>query len=167
MLCDICHKNEATVHYTEIVHNQMIKMDLCEECAKVKGVGVQSPFSISDLLSGLAEMDAGANFEDPVCKCCGLSFTGFRKSGRLGCAECYETFKVPLESLIKTIHKSSKHAGKQFGMHTVAEQHKFSDEEKLNQLKQKLHLAVEKEEYELAAQLRDQIKEIEKELNNG
>jgi len=112
MLCDICHKNEATVHYTEIVHNQMIKMDLCEECAKVKGVGVQSPFSISDLLSGLAEMDTGTRFEDPVCKGCGLSFTGFRKSGRLGCPECYETFKVPLESLIKTIHKSSKHAGK-------------------------------------------------------
>ncbi len=163
MKCDICHKNEATIHYTEIVHNQMIKMNICEGCAQEKGVGIPSPFSISDLLSGLAELDTEtASFADPVCPCCGLSLSSFRKCGRLGCSECYETFKDSLMSLLQTIHKNTKHKGKRFRSVPRQGTKKVMPEDKIKQLKEALHKAVEKEEYEHAAELRDQIKELEK-----
>lgn len=162
MLCDICKKKEATVHYTEIVHNQMIKMDICEDCAQAKGIGIQSPFSISDLLSGLAEIDSQvAAYADPVCPCCGLSFSEFRKHGRLGCSECYSTFKGPLESLLHTIHKNTRHKGKKLQTELQSSKETLDIGEKIAELKKELHDAVNKEEYEYAAELRDQIKELE------
>lgn len=162
--CDICQKHEATIHYTEIVHNQMIKMNICEECAKAKGVGIQSPFSISDLLSGLAELDqqVASPANDPVCSCCGLALSGFRKSGRLGCSECYETFKESLTSLLQTIHKSTRHKGKKFRDSSVDKVKKETVSTQIKHLKDELHSAVEQEDYERAADLRDQIKELEK-----
>ncbi|MCB1195117.1 UvrB/UvrC motif-containing protein [bacterium] len=160
MLCEICKKCEATIHYTEIVHNQMIKMHICEECAKSKGIGIQSPFSISDLLSGLAEVDQHVEkAHDPVCKGCGLSFSHFRQTGRLGCSECYATFKVPLESLLKTIHKAAHHTGKKYAKDILNVPEKAIEEE-INLLNIQLQNAVEKEQYEHAAQLRDQIKAL-------
>lgn len=168
MLCDICHKTEATVHYTEIVHNQMIKMDLCESCAKAKGVGVQSPFSISDLLSGLTEIDENVQtYEDPVCPCCGLSFSAFRKSGRLGCSECYAAFATQLQSLIKTIHKNTQHKGKRFRTAGADQETTVSVEGQITELKKQLEQAIENEEYERAADLRDQIRELEIQLKDG
>ena len=162
MKCDKCHKNEATIHYTEIVHNQMIKMNLCEECAKTKGVGVQSPFSISDLLSGLAQIDAQeSECAEPVCKCCGLEFSGFRKTGTLGCSECYEAFKEPLKSLLKTIHKNVQHKGKKFKKASTDKSKQYDPKEEILQLKAELKKSVETENYERAAELRDNIKELE------
>ncbi|MEW6534017.1 MAG: UvrB/UvrC motif-containing protein [Candidatus Auribacterota bacterium] len=168
MVCDICGKKEATVHYTEIVHNQMIKMDICEDCAHAKGVGIQSPFSISDLLSGLAELDSEVSaYADPVCSCCGLSFKEFRKRGRLGCSECYETFKAPLESLLQTIHKNTRHKGKKFREQPDKNISDTDMKTKLKELKNELKQAIEKEEYEYAADLRDRIKDIENALKTG
>ncbi|MCD6459941.1 UvrB/UvrC motif-containing protein [bacterium] len=165
MKCDKCHKNEATIHYTEIVHNQMIKMNLCEQCAKNKGIGVQSPFSISDLLSGLAQIDAQESmFEEPVCKCCGLEFSGFRKTGTLGCSECYKAFKEPLKSLLKTIHKNIQHKGKKLKKGSAGRSRKVNVAEEIAQFKSELHKAVESENYERAAELRDNIKELEAKL---
>ena len=165
MKCDKCHKNEATIHYTEIVHNQMIKMNLCEECAKTKGVGAQSPFSISDLLSGLAQIDAQESaFEEPVCGCCGLEFSGFRKTGTLGCSECYEAFQEPLKSLLKTIHKNVQHKGKKLKSGSTVKIKKCDITEEITHLKDELKKAVETENYERAAELRDNIKELEAKL---
>ncbi len=178
MLCDICNKKEATVHYTEIVHNQMVKMDLCEECAKAKGIGVQSPFSISDLLSGLAEVvSEDHKSHDPVCECCGLSFSSFRKRGRFGCSECYETFKEPLESLLKSIHKNTQHKGKKLGGGVSMKQKKSKEspngqdvvslEDKLAEARERLRKLVDSEEYEKAAVLRDEIRDIETQIKNN
>ena len=164
MLCEICNKNEATIHYTEIVHNQMIKMHICEECAKTKGIGIQSPFSIADLLSGLAEADQeNVQMQDPVCEGCGLSFSHFRQTGRLGCSECYKTFKVPLESLLKTIHKATRHTGKKYQKTKEVDQKKVLQEE-LKCLQKDLQAAVEEEKYELAAELRDQIMDLKEQI---
>ncbi|MDX9703060.1 MAG: UvrB/UvrC motif-containing protein [Candidatus Auribacterota bacterium] len=168
MLCDICHKAEATVHYTEIVHNQMIKMDLCEACAMAKGVGVQSPFSISDLLSGLTEIDDNNHtYEDVACPCCGLRFSEFRKSGRLGCGDCYMAFAEQLQSLLKTIHKNTQHKGKRYRSKESGAEESVSLKETVKKLKEELNKAIAEEAYELAAELRDQVKEIERQIKDG
>src|SRR3990167_6740365 len=96
MLCDICHKNEATVHLTEIINDQMTKLHLCEECAKEKGAEMEEHFGLSDLLAGLS--DVGPVPEPEVveaakCPNCGFTYKNFSKMGRLGCGDCYEVFK--------------------------------------------------------------------------
>ena len=96
MQCDICHKNEATVHLTEIIDNQITELHLCEECARNKGAQMEQHFGLADLLAGLA--DLGQSFEvvgktELKCPNCGLTYQDFRRVGRLGCSECYQAFK--------------------------------------------------------------------------
>ena len=93
ILCDICKEHIATVHYTEIVNNKLKKLDLCEECAKQKNLGVSVQFSVADILKGLTEAQAGQKEDEgKVCPTCGLTFGRFRKVGKLGCGDCYEAF---------------------------------------------------------------------------
>ena len=115
MLCDICHKNEASVHLTEIIDNQITELHLCEGCARQKGTQMEQHFGLADLLAGLA--DLGQQFETPgkteaKCTNCGLSYHDFRRIGRLGCSECYGAFKDSLEILLKRIHGSTQHLGR-------------------------------------------------------
>src|SRR3989338_435390 len=115
MLCDICGAKEATVHLTEIINDQVTKLNLCEDCAKEKGTEMEEHFGLSDLLAGLSDM--GATTEPQVtesikCPNCGFMYQDFRKVGRLGCSECYEAFKKQLVPLLKRIHGADRHVGK-------------------------------------------------------
>ena len=95
-------ENEATVHLTEIVEGQMKKIDLCEVCAQEKGVTDPEGFALADLLLGLgtsSEFEQGGS--ELECPTCGFSHADFKKSGRLGCSECYATFAEPLEGVLK------------------------------------------------------------------
>lgn len=161
MVCDICGKKEATVHITEIINDKMAKLHLCEECAKEKGAEMEEHFGLSDLLAGLA--DLGANIEPEIadavkCNTCGFTYRDFKKMGRLGCSECYEAFKKQLAPLLKRIHGADRHVGKVPLMigKTVKETRNLQD------MKMKLDKAIRAEEFEEAARLRDQIKELEK-----
>ena len=113
MLCDICGKNPATVHLTEIVDENMTELHLCEECAQKKGAQMETHFGLADLLAGLA--DLGGQFtttkKETKTKCprCGLTYEDFKKIGRLGCGECYSAFKEILLPLLKRIHGSTQH----------------------------------------------------------
>lgn len=161
MLCDICNKNPATVHLTEIIDEQMNELHLCEECASQKSVQMEQQFGLSDLLAGLAEfnkpsLERGA--QDLKCSNCGLTYNDFKKMGRLGCGECYSTFKKYLGSLLKRIHGSNLHVGKSPLKVAVGLKKKID----LSGLRQKLQKAIETEAFEEAARLRDQIKEMEK-----
>ncbi len=161
MLCDICNKNPATVHLTEIIDEQMNELHLCEECASQKSVQMEQQFGLSDLLAGLAEfnkpsLEKGA--QDLKCSNCGLTYNDFKKIGRLGCGECYSTFKKYLGSLLKRIHGSNLHVGKS-PLKVAVGLKKNID---LSGLRQKLQKAIETEAFEEAARLRDQIKEMEK-----
>lgn len=97
MVCDVCGKNQATVHLTEIINDQMDELHLCEECARKKSLQMEQQFGLSDLLAGLAEFEKPAkDTTEPLttkCPNCGLSYADFKKIGRLGCGECYATFK--------------------------------------------------------------------------
>jgi protein arginine kinase activator len=159
MLCDACKKNEATVHLTQIVENKMQTIDLCEGCSKSKGVDDPTGFSLAGLLMGLgnsAETEPAASGPEVKCGRCGFSLADFKKSGRLGCAECYVTFAEPLHGLLKSMHKGVKHSGK-----VPRELRQTQDiSEKLQVLQAQLEQAVKAENFEQAAVLRDRIKQL-------
>jgi protein arginine kinase activator len=154
--CQVCQEREATVHFTEIVDDKIIKLHLCEECAKKKGIGIKAGFALSDFLSTLTE--AEITEEEAVLKCpqCGMTLENFRKEGRLGCGQCYETFEKTLTALIKTLHKGSHHTGK-----IPAGRSAIESGPDPTALKRELQKAVKNEEYEKAARLRDRIKKLE------
>ena len=117
MLCSICKEKPATVHLTQIVGDKMQKLDLCEDCAKTKGVNDPTGFSPGGrgLLLGLGasqEIEQAGGGVELKCPRCGFTQADFKKSGRLGCPECYQTFAEGLEGLLKTMHKGTRHAGK-------------------------------------------------------
>lgn len=166
MLCDICAKNQATVHLTEIIDDQMNELHLCEECAHQKSAQMESQFGLGDLLAGLAEFDKPVTEKEPLsaqlpalkCPNCGLSYADFKKIGRLGCGECYSAFRRHLGSLLKKIHGSNMHFGKSPLKVTGA----LKEEIDLSALRQRLQKAIEQEDFEAAAGIRDQIKDLEK-----
>src|SRR5437773_3790371 len=159
MLCCVCKEKEATVHLTQIAGDKMQKVDLCEECAKHKGVNDPAGFSLADLLLGLGasqELEQAAGGSEVKCLKCGFTQADFKKAGRLGCAECYATFADGLEGLLKTMHKGTRHAGKvPEGLRQTRD---LSD--RLNALQQKLAKAIQEENFEQAAALRDEIKQM-------
>ena len=159
MLCCICKEKEATVHLTQITGDKVQKVDLCEECAKQKGVNDPSGFSLADLLLGLGasqEMEEKSGGPELRCPRCGFTQADFKKSGRLGCAACYLTFAEGLEGLLKTMHKGVRHVGKV--PHALQQSRDLSD--RLAQLQKKLAKAIAQEDFEAAATLRDEMKQI-------
>jgi protein arginine kinase activator len=157
MQCCVCKEREAKVHLTQIVGDKMQKVDLCEECAKQKGVNDPAGFSLADLLLGLGasqEMEQAAGSSDLKCPHCGFTHADFKKAGRLGCSECYVTFAEGLEGLLKSMHKGIKHTGKV--PPSLQQTRDLSD--KLKSLQKKLDKAVAEEDFEQAAQVRDEIK---------
>ena len=162
MLCDICGKREATVHLTEIINEQVTKLHLCEDCAKKKGAEMEEHFGLANLLAGLA--DLGEPLETVKekklqCPSCGLTYADFKKLGKLGCGQCYETFKAYFVPLFKRIHGFDAHVGK-----TPRKRGRVSRAKKVDieELKRRLKKAVELEEFEEAAGLRDEIKRHER-----
>jgi protein arginine kinase activator len=155
MLCCICKEKEAKVHLTQIVGDKMQKVDLCDECAKQKGVNDPTGFSLADLLLGLGasqEMEQSAS--DLKCPHCGFTQADFKKAGRLGCSECYTTFKDGLGGLLKSMHKGTRHVGKV----PQALQQSRDMAERLKNLQKKLDKAVADEDFEQAALVRDEMK---------
>jgi protein arginine kinase activator len=168
MLCEICKKNPATVHYTKIVNGKIEEMHLCEECAANNSeLNFDSPFSFHKLWTGLIEDFPDNKYEKKVekltCPFCGLNYSQFRQIGKFGCAKCYEVFKDNLIPLFKGIHGHDKHVGKI----PVRANRKAANERKIEKLKEKLNELIQKEAFEEAAKVRDQIKELEKSLKDS
>lgn len=162
MVCQFCKQKEATVHLTQIVENEMKKVDLCEACAKEKGVNDPTGFSLADLLLGLGasqEIEQAGDAKGGQLRCgnCNFSQADFKKTGRLGCSECYEVFAEGLEALLKPMHKGTVHKGKV----PVRLREQSDLQDKLSSLKKDLDAAISREDFEQAAILRDQIRSIE------
>ena len=171
MLCDVCGKNEASIHYKQIAKNKVSELHLCEACAEEKGIFTFGPsshfegfhFELADLLAGLAGLAAPEEITgEGVFRCqnCGLSYDDFRKTGRFGCGECYSTFQKNIEPLLKKIHGSNRHLGRY--PRKISE--KAKEQTELGRLRRELEQAIQTEEFEKAAQLRDRIRALEKEL---
>src|SRR5208283_232949 len=164
MTCDICGKKKATVHLTEIVDEQMSEMHLCEECARQKSSQMEQQFGLADLLAGLSDSNKSAATKESdkvsVLKCahCGLLYEDFRKFGRLGCGECYTSFKEHLAGLLRKIHGSNKYMGKTPSKYQENQTASLSQgattallpTEDLSDLKKQLQSAVAAEDFEKA-----------------
>lgn len=159
MLCNVCKLNEAKVHLTKIVGDKMQKVDLCEDCSKEKGVDDPTTYSSEDTFLGqilAGEPVAPEPSSEPTVKCptCGYSQADFKKAGRFGCSDCYTTFGEGLEGMLKTMHKGVRHTGKS----PAAFQQTRAEAQKLKLLQKRLDKAIAEENFEEAAQLRDEIK---------
>ena len=162
MHCDVCQKNDATVYLTQIVEGKMQKVNLCEHCAKEKGVSDPTGFAMADLLLGLGATQQIEHGGQPAQKCpvCGFTQIDFKKTGRLGCSACYDTFADGLANLLKGMHKGLKHTGKM----PARLSRRYAMADLVKSLETDLQKAVKNEKYEDAARLRDEIQKIEHEL---
>jgi len=161
MLCDVCKKQDASVYLTQIVDGKMQKVNLCESCSKEKGVSDPTGFALADLLLGLGaaqQIESGQPLQR--CPVCGFTQADFKKTGRLGCSSCYDTFSEGLADLLKGMHKGVRHTGK-VPSHLSR---RFAMADRVKSLDAELQKAVKAEKYEDAARLRDEIRNIEHEL---
>ena len=168
MSCDQCREREAVIHLTQIVNEQVTTLHLCERCAAEKGVENASAVTKSPLGTFLAAMgkSVGDQAQTPrggeVCSRCGGSLQDFRESGRLGCPACYRSFEAPLRDLLRRLHGSTHHVGERYAERTngagaVSPERRQSAAD----LREQLRLAVETENFELAAELRDRLRVLE------
>ena len=148
-------ENEATVHFATNADGQMKKIDLCEECAKEQGVTDPKGFALADLLLGVTEMESDSG--ELECPMCGFAQADFKKSGRLGCSDCYTTFAEPLEGMLKQMHKGTQHVGKV----PKALRQEMDFTKHRQQLEKQLNKAIETEDYEQAALVRDQLQGLD------
>ena len=170
MLCDECGKNEAHIHIVQIGPNGRMEKNLCEECAAGYGTSMfasqQKSMSVDDFLKGVfssaSETDSAApgRHHELVCPNCGMSYQDFHDTGKIGCSICYDTFRQQLEPLLRRVHGSSVHSGKIPHRSGGALEMKHE----IEVLRRNLQEAVRQEEYEKAAEYRDRIRVLEKEL---
>jgi len=165
MQCQICNKNDATIHLTEIADGVRTEMHICERCAAEQDIAVKSHIPINELLSSLLAVQpsddelSGPSEQKLACPNCGFTLDQFRKEGVLGCPHDYMVFERSLQPLIEKAHDGkTAHCGK---TPSRAPQDTQKQMELLH-LRQRLEAAVQSEDYELAAELRDKIKQSEK-----
>lgn len=176
MLCEVCKKKEATVHVTKIINGNKQEMHLCEDCAKkVEGVDLSfnfdsdfnfdQPFTFQNLLNGIMDYVNKVSYrsidsqKEIVCKNCGMTYSEFKEKGLLGCSECYKNFISTLKPVIRSVQGHGEHTGKipKTSCKSIVKR------KNLIKLKEDLQKAIAIEEYEKAAEIRDKIREIEKE----
>ena len=154
MLCQHCNKENATVHFEQVVNNKKTEMYICEDCAKKLGViNMDMPFSVSDFFSDFLKTDL-IGTSDVICDKCGMSYYEFQNTGKLGCDQCYKKFKTGLDPLLNRIQGSNRHIGKG---------PEEAQPDKMEELRGKLKEAVSEERYEDAAKIRDEIRGLKNE----
>lgn len=169
MICEKCKQNNATVHLTKIINNKKIELHLCEECArKSQDMSFENPFTINNFLTGLLDSVQSSPIKvdyikTTTCSKCGMSYGKFKQLGRLGCSECYKTFNEKLMPLVKSVHGSKQHTGKVPKKAGSVIRLK----REIMTMKKELNRAIDKEEFERAAELRDKIKLLEKDLETN
>jgi protein arginine kinase activator len=163
MKCDNC-KNQATVHLTEIKNGKKIEKHLCEQCAaQQEGVPVKSHTPINELLTNFVMAHSGQLSKEAsaTCEICGVTWAEFRQNGLLGCEHDYTLFEKDLTPLVQRAHEgATHHIGKvptRRGGSGVPAKRQLD----LAKLRKDLQRAVEAEDYERAAKLRDQIRDAE------
>jgi len=164
MQCQICKKNEATIHLTEITDGVRSEMHLCEHCAAEEGIAVKSQIPLNELLSNLLAAQPaddetfGDSEQKHSCPQCGFTLEQFRREAVLGCPYDYEVFEKSLLPLIEKTHDGkTTHCGK-VPSKTPRDTKKQIE---LAALRQQLEAAVQSEDYERAAKLRDKINQME------
>lgn len=162
MLCEGCGLHQATYHYTSIVNGQKVERHLCEECAAKLGAG--SEWALGNILAGLLgylpKEQEPSQQEQTIKRCpgCGWTLEQIQNTGLVGCAQCYDTFENELGQVIKHVQGKDRHVGAS-PAGTPETQGQGADQ--LEALRVQMAQAVEKEDFEQAAVLRDKIKALE------
>ena len=164
MKCDYCN-SKATVFLTQLAEGQMKKVCLCESCAKERGVTDPTGFSLADMLMGNFQKQVGGAVVQrkeqvaggaKICPECGFTFEDLQKVRRFGCGNCYQVFSDELAPMLRGMHKGASHVGKV--PEGLMENH--FRQQKLDELRSKLEIAIDAESYEEAADLRDEIRTL-------
>ncbi|QGG49220.1 UvrB/UvrC motif-containing protein [Heliorestis convoluta] len=172
MYCDECQKKPAAVHLTKIINGEKSEVHLCEDCAQAQHkewtLGIDANFPLNKFLAGLLGYDPQATgasmnltFTPPEkCESCGFNYNQMSQIGRFGCNRCYKHFKDKVGPLLRRVQGSNRHTGKvpQRTGGTIRL------EREIQSLRLALQEHVVREEFEEAAKVRDQIREIEKKL---
>jgi protein arginine kinase activator len=166
MLCHDCQEKEAEVHLTAIEAEEMRSVHLCVGCANQRGISAEAAETVTDsppLADFLAQLGSSGP-QTPIpdslepCPFCGISAADFRKAGRVGCSQCYVQFEAQLRGLLRRIHGSSHHAGKLY----ISEGSDITDRlGQISSMRRRLKRAIETEDFETAAELRDRIHDME------
>lgn len=167
MLCDRCKEKEATIHITKYVDGEKSEIYLCEKCAKETGhIDDNDVFSFKNLIAGILNPNV-EDYEEKrtervKCDNCGLTYEEFRREGRVGCAECYNTFEDKLRPLIKRIQGSENHIGK-----IPKDKDKYLRVKRdIQELKEEMEKVVAEENFERAAKIRDEIYALEQKIGS-
>ena len=177
MICQECNQKPATLHFTKIVNGEKTEIHLCEKCAQEKGESFMlnggSGFTFTNLLAGLLNIEPSfqQSNQDPFqpeeilqCEQCSMTYPQFVKMGRFGCSHCYQTFKEQLTPVLRRLHGgNSAHRGK-IPKRAGGDLHIRKNVEKL---KSTLKQLIAHEEFESAAQIRDEIRSLEKRIVKG
>lgn len=160
MLCEKCKKRPACVHITKIVNGHKMETHVCEQCAHSLGelsFSFEDQFSVNDFLKGMFNVGPLEVPQEVACPSCGMTYSDFSRTGKIGCGKCYQTFAKELDSVIKRVHGVCNHTGK------IPKRRggKLAVHQQLQRLRKDLERCVAREEYEQAAKLRDQIKCLE------
>ncbi|MDP4088518.1 MAG: UvrB/UvrC motif-containing protein [Bacillota bacterium] len=169
MLCDRCRKNEASVHIVKIINGARQESNLCEACARQSNeieisdtMKFGSPFTFQNILSGLVDYlnvsPQGTKPVEAACPKCGTTYGEFKQTGFLGCDGCYKYFNTALEAVVRRVQGNSEHIGKV----PLKSAKELVEKKRLIKLKEELQKAILMEEYEKAAELRDEIRDIQK-----
>ena len=168
MLCQDCNQNESTVHLTQIINNKKMMLNLCKDCAEKRGFHSpfeHMPFPLAELVTGMVGTTKGSSAAKGTrktprvkkCPACGMTFDDFGKSGRLGCGKCYQTFHGEMTELLRKVHGSPKHRGKGSIVPTSELMQPVKEE---GRLRAELKRAIDDEDFEKAATIRDQIRTL-------
>lgn len=172
MKCQRCGNNKANVVYKQIINGEKTELFLCDKCANDLNLGMNFTFDFNDVF--------GAFFEEPtfvktlekqkneICDVCGTTYDDFARTGVLGCENCYKVFANKLDNVLKRLHGNNRHVGRKIEKAKVLKDVKVKSKSKIEKLKEKLQEHVKNEEYEKAAQVRDEIKKLEaKDMERG
>lgn len=166
MKCEFCHDAEATIHLTQVIDGEVKKLNLCQACALKNGIDLNSPISITDVLLGLGSQSAIKKDQsimpelDLSCSHCQMTRAEFKKTARLGCPECYNAFMGELNALMQAMHHSRQHVGKI----PARQGNEARITAQIASLQKDIETAIAKEEYEIAANLRDKIRALKEGL---
>jgi protein arginine kinase activator len=158
--CDSCGKTEPVVHFTEMEGDEMKTFHLCAECAAERGVEAPGEPSNAPLADFLAQIGTGVESDRTNGRCpeCGMTSAKLRQSGRLGCGTCYTHYEEHLRGLLRRLHGGTTHVGKR-----VLPPDPDEDDRAAHRLslRRSLERAIASEDFEHAAALRDQLRELE------
>jgi protein arginine kinase activator len=159
LLCQRCHEAKATVHITDTAPEKR-ERHLCEACAETEGVIVkQQHHTTTEILQQFIKHKTGLGSADDIaCPECGLTFREFQLKGQLGCPHDYQAFKKVLTPLIERAHEGATH---HVGKVPATADDTVQKHAGLLRLRRKLQEAIDQENYEQAARVRDQIQTLE------